>query len=124
MKTVNVNGAPGAIGPYSHAAIAGDLLFVSGQLGINPETGELEEGLEAQTHRVFKNLQAVLEAAGASLDSVAKTLVFLADMNDFVAVNDVYKQYFTSDYPARSAVEVARLPKDAKIEIEAIAIVE
>ena len=116
--------APGAIGPYSQAIKVGNMVYTSGQLGINPETGELEEGLEAQTHRVFKNLQAVLEAAGASLDSVAKTLVFLADMNDFVAVNDVYKQYFTSDYPARSAVEVARLPKDAKIEIEAIAIVE
>ena len=100
------------------------MVYTSGQLGINPETGELPDDLSAQAHQVFKNLKAVLEAAGTNMDQVVKTLVFLSDMNDFIAVNDIYKQYFTGDYPARSAVEVARLPKDAKLEIEVIATAE
>lgn len=124
-KTViSTTKAPDAIGPYSQAIKVNNMIYTSGQLGINPETGELPEQLEEQAHQVFKNLKAVLEEAGASLDHVVKTLVFLADMNDFVAVNDIYKQYFTSNYPARSAVEVARLPKDAKLEVEAIAVAE
>lgn len=123
-EIIQTTKAPGAIGPYSQGIKVNNMVYTSGQLGINPETGELPQDLETQAHQVFKNLKAVLEAAGASLDSVVKTLVFLSDMNDFVAVNDIYKLYFTSDYPARSAVEVARLPKDAKLEIEAIAMVE
>ena len=122
-EIISTSKAPGALGPYSQAVKVGNMVYTSGQLGMNPETGELAEDLAAQTHQVFKNLKAVLEAAGARMDHVVKTLVFLADMNDFVAVNDIYKEYFTDDYPARSAVEVARLPKDAKLEIEAIAII-
>lgn len=118
---VETNKAPGALGPYSQAIKINGMVYTSGQLGINPETGELPDDLEAQAHQVFKNLKAVLEAAGTSMDKVVKTMVFLSDMNDFAAVNDIYKQYFTDDYPARSAVEVARLPKDAKLEIEVIA---
>lgn len=121
-EIISTKRAPGALGPYSQAVKVGNMVYTSGQLGINPETGELAEDLTAQAHQVFKNLKAVLEEAGASMDHVVKTLVFLADMNDFVAVNDIYKEYFTDNYPARSAVEVARLPKDAKLEIEAIAI--
>ena len=121
-EIISTKKAPGAIGPYSQAVKVGNMVYTSGQLGINPETGELAEDLAAQAHQVFKNLKAVLEEAGASMNHVVKTLVFLADMNDFLAVNDIYKEYFTDNYPARSAVEVARLPKDAKLEIEAIAI--
>lgn len=118
---IKTDKAPGALGPYSQAIKINGMVYTSGQIGINPETGEIAEDLESQAHQVFKNLKAVLEAAGTSMDNVVKTLVFLADMNDFVAVNDIYKQYFINDYPARSAVEVARLPKDAKLEIEVIA---
>ena len=123
-QIIKTEKAPGAIGPYSQAVKIGNMVYTSGQLGIDPQTGELADGLESQAHLVFKNLKAVLEAAGTNMDHVVKTMVFLADMNDFVAVNDIYKEYFTDDYPARSAVEVARLPKDAKLEIEAIATVE
>jgi len=122
-EIISTTKAPGALGPYSQAVKIGNMVYTSGQLGINPETGELPGDLTAQAHQVFKNLKAVLEAAGATMDHVVKTLVFLADMNDFVAVNSIYKEYFTDNYPARSAVEVARLPKDAKLEIEAIAII-
>lgn len=118
---VKTDKAPGALGPYSQAIKINGMVYTSGQLGIHPETGEMPDDLTAQAHLVFKNLKAVLEAAGTSMDNVVKTLVFLSDMNDFVPVNDIYKEYFTNDYPARSAVEVARLPKDAKLEIEAIA---
>lgn len=122
-KTViKTDRAPGALGPYSQAIKVNGMVYTSGQLGINPETGELPDDLAAQAHQVFENLEAVLEAAGTNMDSVVKTLVFLSDMDYFVPVNDIYKQYFTGDYPARSAVEVARLPKDAKIEVEVIAI--
>ncbi len=121
---VSTDKAPGAIGPYSQAIKINGMVYTSGQLGINPATGEMPEDLASQAHLVFKNLKAVLEEAGASMDSVIKTLVFLSDMNDFAAVNDIYKEYFTGDYPARSAVEVARLPRDAKVEIEAIAVVK
>ncbi len=124
-KTViKTDKAPGALGPYSQAIKINGMVYTSGQLGINPETGDMPEDLATQAHQVFKNLQAVLEEAGTSLDHVVKTMVFLSDMNDFAAVNDIYKQYFTDDYPARSAVEVARLPMDAMLEIEVIAIVK
>ena len=114
--------APKAIGPYSQAIRAGALLFVSGQIPIDPATGALVEGdIATQTHRVFANLRAILEAAGASLDHVVRSTVYLADMDDFAAVNDVYGTYFSSPAPARATVQAARLPKDARVEIDVIA---
>lgn len=121
-QAVATSSAPKAIGPYSQAIRAGSLLFLSGQVPIDPATGTLVEGdIAAQTHRVFKNLGAILEEAGASFDNVVRTTVYLADMNDFGAVNDVYGGYFSSPAPARATVQVARLPKDARIEIDLIA---
>ena len=118
---ITSTGAPAAIGPYSQAIRAGDLLFVSGQVPIDPATGELIRGdVAAQTHRVLQSLDAIVRAAGATLDDVVKTTVYLADMNDFVAMNRVYATWFADPAPARAAVQVARLPKDAQIEIDAI----
>jgi len=115
--------APAAIGPYSQGISAGNLVITSGQLPIDPATGAFAEGgIQAQTRQSLKNVEAVLAAAGLTMANVIKTTVFLKDMNDFAAMNEVYATFFTADPPARSAVEVARLPKDAKIEIEAIAI--
>jgi 2-iminobutanoate/2-iminopropanoate deaminase len=114
--------APKAIGPYSQAMRAGQLLFVSGQVPIDPATGQLVTGdIAAQTRRVFDNLAAVLQAGGRSFADVVRTTVFLADMNDFAVVNEVYGQYFKEPYPARATVQVARLPKDARVEIDLIA---
>ena len=114
--------APKAIGPYSQAVRCRQLLFVSGQVPLDPATGKIVEGdIAAQTHQVFANLAAVLKAGGRSFADVVKTTVFLADMNDFTAVNEVYGRYFTQPYPARATVEVARLPKDARVEIDMIA---
>ena len=114
--------APKAIGPYSQAVRAGQLLFLSGQVPLDPATGQIVDGdIAAQTHRVFKNLGAVLAAGGRSFADVVRTTVFLADMNDFAAVNAVYGEYFTEPYPARATVQVARLPKDARVEIDLIA---
>lgn len=118
LNTVN---APEAIGPYSQGIEVGGWIFTSGQLPIDPETGIMEEKIEAQAMQSLKNVAAVLEAAGSSLKDAVKLTVFLFDMKDFAAVNEVYQNFFQSDYPARSAVQVARLPKDARIEIEAIA---
>lgn len=112
--------APAAVGPYSHAIAVPGLVFISGQLPIDKETGTFPEGIEDQAHQALKNLQSVAEAAGASLQDVVKTTVFLADINDFKAVNAVYATYFSEPYPARSAFEVAKLPLGAKVEIEAI----
>ena len=121
-KIVATNAAPAAIGPYSQAVILGGMLYTSGQSPLDPATGEVVTGsIEDQAHRVFKNLKAVLEAAGTDFEHVVKTTVFLADMNDFAAMNGVYAQYFTGAFPARSAVQVARLPKDVGLEIELIA---
>ncbi|MDQ0196311.1 RidA family protein [Paenibacillus wynnii] len=120
-KQISTTNAPGAIGPYSQAITAGNWVYTSGQLGMNPETGDLAEGVQEQARQALNNLKAILEEAGASLDHVVKTTVFLKDMNDFVAVNEVYSTFFTEPYPARSAVEVARLPKDGLVEIEAVA---
>jgi 2-iminobutanoate/2-iminopropanoate deaminase len=115
-------GAPKAIGPYSQAVKAGQLLFVSGQVPLDPVTGQMIDGdIAAQTRRVFENLGAVLEAGGRSFGDVVRTTVFLADMNDFAAMNEVYGQYFKEPYPARATVQVARLPKDARVEIDVIA---
>lgn len=122
---VSTSAAPAAIGPYSQAIRAGNLLFCSGQIPLDPATGELTGGddVAAQTRRVLDNLGAVLEAGGASFDSVVKTTIFLADMGDFATVNAVYAERFGSAPPARATVEVSRLPKDVKVEIEAIALV-
>ena len=113
--------APAAVGPYSHANAAGETIYISGQLGLDPETGVLAEGVEAQAKTGFENLKTILTEAGVSFENVVKTTVFLTDMNDLAAVNDIYAQYFTADYPARSCVQVAALPKGASFEIEAIA---
>ncbi|WP_410513294.1 RidA family protein [Paenibacillus sp. BR2-3] len=120
-KQVSTTKAPGAIGPYSQAIAAGNWVYTSGQLGLNPDTGELAEGVQEQARQALGNVKAILEEAGASLDHVVKTTVFLKDMNDFAAVNEVYSTFFTEPYPARSAIEVARLPKDGLVEIEAVA---
>ncbi|SFA49458.1 endoribonuclease L-PSP [Parageobacillus thermantarcticus] len=123
MKKVETNKAPQAIGPYSQGIIVNNMFYSSGQIPLTPE-GEMVQGdIKAQTHQVFQNLKAVLEAAGASLDTVVKTTVFLKNMDDFAAMNEVYSQYFTNHKPARSCVEVARLPKDALVEIEVVALV-
>lgn len=121
MKVVSTEKAPAAIGPYSQARIAGGLVSTSGQIGIIPETGAVAEGLEAQAHQVFKNLTELLKAAGSDMSKVVKTTVFIKDMNDFAAINAIYAQYFAEPYPARSCVEVARLPKDVLVECELIA---
>ncbi|MBU9719939.1 MULTISPECIES: RidA family protein [Bacillaceae] len=120
-KPIHTKQAPDAIGPYSQAVVVGDFVYTSGQLGLDPETMELEKGVEKQTERVFKNLEAVLQAAGCGLNDVVKAMVFLKDMDDFAKVNDIYGKQFDEPFPARSAVEVARLPKDALVEIEVIA---
>jgi 2-iminobutanoate/2-iminopropanoate deaminase len=115
-------GAPKAIGPYSQAVRAGQLLFLSGQVALDPVTGQMVDGdITAQTRRVFENLGAVLDAGGRSFADVVRTTVFLADMGDFAAMNAVYGQYFKEPYPARATVQVARLPKDALVEIDLIA---
>ncbi|MBO9341250.1 MAG: RidA family protein [Roseiflexus sp.] len=114
--------APQAIGPYSQAITAGNLVFCSGQIPLTPDGALIEGDVAAQTRQVLTNLQAVLTAAGSSLDQVVKTTVFLADMGDFAAMNAVYAEFFPANPPARSTVQVARLPRDARVEIEAIAV--
>jgi len=120
-QVVVTDRAPKAIGPYSAAIACQGFVFVSGQLGIDPESGKLLEGVEAQARQALRNLRAVLEAAHTDLSAVVKTTVFLKDMTDFAAVNAVYAEFFTQDYPARSAVQVAALPKGGLVEIDAIA---
>lgn len=121
MKVISTEKAPSAIGPYSQAVVSGNLLYTSGQIPIIPETGELAQGLEAQAHQVFRNLAALLKAAGSDMSHAVKTTVFIKNMADFAAINTVYAQYFSEPYPARSCVEVARLPKDVLLECEVIA---
>ena len=121
MKTVATKNAPTAIGPYSQAQIVNGLVYTSGQIGIDPAVGALVEGLDAQANQVFKNLSELLKAAGSDMSKVIKTTVFIKDMNDFGKVNEIYAKYFTEPFPARSCVEVARLPKDALVECEVIA---
>lgn len=121
-EIITAQNAPAAVGPYSHAVKMGDIVMTSGQLGLIPETGELPEGVEAQAEQALKNLQAVLAAAGCTMADVVKTVVFLADMNDFAKVNAIYAKYFTSEEPARSCVQVAKLPKGGLVEMEAVAI--
>jgi 2-iminobutanoate/2-iminopropanoate deaminase len=121
-QAISTASAPKAIGPYSQAVKAGNLLFVSGQIPIDPATGELLQGdVAVQTHRVIQNLSEILKAAGSSLDAVVRTTVYLADMNEFAAMNEVYGTYFHAPAPARATVQVARLPRDAKVEIDVIA---
>jgi len=121
-QAVSTPSAPKAIGPYSQAIRAGSLLFVSGQVPIDPATGQIVTGdIAAQTHRVFQNIGEILKAGGASFDHVVRTTVFLADMNDFAAMNEAYATYFTTPAPARATVQVSRLPRDARVEIDVIA---
>jgi 2-iminobutanoate/2-iminopropanoate deaminase len=121
-QTISSGDAPKAIGPYSPAVRAGQLLFVSGQVALDPATGNMVEGgIAEQTRRVLDNVGALLTAGGRSFADVVRTTIFLADMNDFAAVNEIYGQYFTQPYPARATVQVARLPKDARVEIDVIA---
>jgi 2-iminobutanoate/2-iminopropanoate deaminase len=121
-QVISTSSAPGAIGPYSQAILINNLVYTSGQLGLDPVTSELPEGVEAQTAQSLRNVEAVLAAAGSSLEHVVKTTVFLKNMDDFTKMNEVYGTFFSQPYPARSAVEVARLPKDALVEIEVIAL--
>jgi 2-iminobutanoate/2-iminopropanoate deaminase len=121
-QIVTTDQAPKAIGPYSVGVKVGNLVFTAGQLGIDPVTGAIVPGgVEAETRQALSNLQAILEAAGTSLENVVKTTVFLRDMNDFAVMNGIYAEFFSENFPARSAVQVARLPKDGAVEIEAIA---
>lgn len=122
MEIVSTEKAPPAVGPYSQAVIAGDLIFTAGQLGIDPKSGELAEGIEAQTRQALTNLSALLEAASSSLDRVVKATVFLAHMEDFATMNAIYAEFFSLQPPARSTVGVAQLPRGALVEIEVIAL--
>ena len=123
-QAVATDNAPKAIGPYSQGIKAGNLLFVSGQVPIDPATGNIIEGdIKTQTDRVMRNLTAILEAGGASMDHVVRCTVYLADMNDFAAMNDVYGSYFSQPAPARATIQAVRLPKDARVEIDVIAVV-
>jgi 2-iminobutanoate/2-iminopropanoate deaminase len=120
-QAISTGGAPSAIGPYSQAIRSGDMVFCSGQLGLDPISGELADGVEAQAERAMRNLQSVLDAAGLGFDDVVKTTIFLADIADFAAVNTVYGSFMPDPPPARSTVQVAALPKGGRVEIEAIA---
>jgi 2-iminobutanoate/2-iminopropanoate deaminase len=120
-KTIATNGAPAAIGPYSQAVELNGTVFVSGQLPVNPVTGEIPQGIEAQTRRALENIGAILEAAGLTYNDVVKTTVLLADMADFAAMNAVYAEFFTQDKPARVCFQAAALPKNALVEIDAVA---
>ena len=123
-KIISTNQAPAAIGPYSQAVKAGNLLFVSGQIPLDPETGNLIiGGIESETHRVMKNIEAILEAAGSNFGQVVKSTLFVKNLDDFAKINAVYASYFSDNYPARETVEVSRLPRNADIEISVVATV-
>ncbi|XP_010878641.1 2-iminobutanoate/2-iminopropanoate deaminase [Esox lucius] len=122
-KIINTTKAPGAIGPYSQAVVVDRTMYVSGQLGMDPASGQLVEGgVQAQTRQALVNMGEILKEAGCGYDNVVKTTVLLADMNDFVSVNDVYKTFFTSNFPARAAYQVAALPRGGLVEIEGVAV--
>ena len=120
MKQISTDKAPAAIGPYSQAIRSGNLLFCSGQIPVDPETGIIPNGVKAQTEQALTNVKNLIAAAGSSIENVIKTTVFIKDMNDFAVINEIYAKYFTEPFPARSSVEVARLPKDVLLEVEAI----
>ena len=120
-KIIATDKAPAAIGPYSQAIEAGGFVFASGQIPVDPSTGNIPDGIEAQAKQALTNVRNLMEASGLSMDNIVKTSVFIKDMNDFAKVNEVYATFFESDFPARSCVEVARLPKDVLIEVEVIA---
>jgi len=120
-KAIQTEKAPAAIGPYSQAIVAGDFVYVSGQIPINPETSEVVEGIEKQTEQVLKNLQAILAEAGTDFSSVVKFTIYLASMEHFATVNEIYGGFLTEPYPARATVEVSRLPKDVLVEMDVIA---
>ena len=122
-EIISTDKAPAAVGPYSQAVRWGDFVFISGQIPIDPSTGQSQNDIKSQTLQVMKNLEEVLTAAGSSLEKVTKTTLFIKNMDDFSVINEVYTSFFKQDPPARSTVEVARLPKDVMIEIEAIAVV-
>ena len=121
QETIKAKNAPAAIGPYSHAVVAGNLMFLSGQIAINPETGEMPAGVQAQTAQAIANIKAILAEKGATLDNVVKTTVYLAEMSLFGEMNEIYAQHFSEPFPARSAIAVKELPKSALVEIEVIA---
>ncbi len=121
MKEIKTDKAPSAIGPYSQAIISNNMVFTSGQIPVNPTTGEIPDGIDAQANQVFTNLKNLLEASGTSIDKVVKTTVFIQNMKDFATINTIYDTYFKEPYPARSCVEVSKLPKDVLLEVEAIA---
>ena len=120
-ETIKAKNAPAAIGPYSHAVVAGNLMFLSGQIAINPETGEMPAGVQAQTAQAIATIKAILAEKGATLDNVVKTTVYLAEMSLFGEMNEIYAQHFSEPFPARSAIAVKELPKRALVEIEVIA---
>ena len=122
IKAVSTVNAPAAIGPYSQAIAAGEFVYLSGQLGVDPATGNMENGVEAQAERAISNMMAILAEAGLNISRVIKTTVFLKDMGDFAAVNAIYAKYFQQPYPARSCVQVAELPKGGLVEIEAVCV--
>ncbi len=121
-KAISTDKAPAAIGPYSQAIEVNGMIYTSGAIPVNPETQVIPEGVEAQADQAIRNMKAILEAAGTTIENVIKTTVFIKDMNDFTKINEVYAKHFTGTFPARSCVEVARLPKDVLLEIEAIAV--
>ena len=121
MKEIQTNNAPAAVGPYSQAVVTNNMLFTSGQIPVNPLTGEIPDGIEAQANQVFTNLKNLLEAAGTNIAKTIKTTVFIQNMDDFAKVNQIYETYFSAPYPARSCVEDSKLPKGVLIEVEAIA---
>lgn len=123
-KVISTENAPAAIGPYSQAVVHGNTLYVSGQIPVNPKTGEVPADIKEQTAQSLENVKAIVEAAGSDMSQVVRCGIFIKDMNDFAAINEVYATYFSEPYPARATVEVSRLPKDVNVEIEAIAIIE
>lgn len=124
-QIIQTSNAPAAIGPYSQAVRTGNILFVSGQIPLDATSGQLVSGtIGEETHQVMKNIQAILTAAGLSFEHIVKTSIFIKDMNDFAAINEVYSDYFSGNFPARETIEVARLPKDARVEISVIASAE
>lgn len=120
QRVISTDKAPGAIGPYSQAIEAGGFVFTSGVIPVNPQTGEIKESIEEQARQAFTNLTNLIEASGADVSQVVKTTVFIKEMNDFAKINEIYAEFFKEPFPARSCVEVARLPKDVKLEIEAV----